>query len=77
MKTRMVKMGIKEYKTTSCVFDGSDKLWCADIDTENSAKPPKIGEEVFIDGNKIVVLEIRGYKNNFCIKFLHEEGDCE
>jgi len=70
-------MNIKEYKTICCVFNSYDKLWCADIDTKNSAKPPKTGEEVFIDGNKIVALEVHGYKHKFSIKFLQEEVDCE
>ena len=66
-------MTIKKYKTTSCVFDESDELWCADIDTANSDKCPKIGELVEIDGGTYVVRGIQGYHDNFSIKFLEDK----
>ncbi len=62
-------MSIKEYKTKSCVFDEDDELWCVEIDTDNSDKQPKIGEEVLIDGSQEIVKGIQGYNHNFSIKF--------
>ena len=62
-------MSIKEYKTKSCIFDESDGLWSADIDTENSDKCPKAGEDVLLDGSEVTVKGINGYHHNFSIKF--------
>ena len=76
-KAERVDVEIRDYKTTSCTFDESDDLWCVDIDTKNSDKCPKIGENIFIDGGEYTVAGIQGYGNNFSIKFSDERHNIQ
>ena len=73
-KVKVVETDTKNYKTKSCIFDDSDGLWCADIDTKIGDKWPKIGDDVLIDGDKREVKGVQGYHHNFSIKFSSEIG---